>query len=318
MAVEAMHRIIKQSYFKGKVVKRLDEAIKHLLTYLEDKHHDHLIKSVKGKITRKNTNIYNNHNRASKLKDNFLVEKIEGCYLVSKGDESYKVEIKHGPCQYVSCGLNYKDCNICLHRISCICFENSIHFEMCIHCHLAIFHTLCNDSQEAESEIVQPDLAIDQNLEQIQEQHDHNVPNDNNDFDDQLPQFDAPLVQNQLDHSPTKPKTSASVAAAKERFAKRLEELVQLAEKINQSSDPVEISKGADILLRSKLQLRYHAQNRKNDQFTFGKPNPSRKRNLDHQKRQTFVSTKKKCTSRTNSLKNPTWAQRKEIISNIK
>ena len=101
-----------------------------------------------------------------------------------------------------------------------------------------------------------------------------------------------------LAHLPIKPKISASLAAARERFAERLKELNQLAEKINQSSDPFEISKGADILLRSKLQLKYHAQNHSIDQVPFGNLNSSRKRNLDHQRRQMFISTKKKCTSR--------------------
>ena len=150
-----MHRIIKQNYFKGKIVKRLDESVRHLLTYLQDKCHDHLTKATKGKITRKNTKIYNNHQRAFKQKDKYVVQKMGENFIVSKNEESYIVKIKQGPCQYTSCGLIYKDCDICLHRISCICFENSIHFEMCIHCHLAMLHNLCNSAQEAENEIVQ-------------------------------------------------------------------------------------------------------------------------------------------------------------------
>ena len=44
--------------------------------------------------------------------------------------------------------------------------------------------------------------------------------------------------------------------------------------------------------------------------------NLSRKRKLSQQKR-SFISTKKKCSRRKNALKNPSWAERKEIISQL-
>lgn len=308
MAIESMHRIIKQNYFGGKVIKRLDDALNHILTYLDDKRHDHLIKSTKGKITRKNTNIYNNHNMAKKLKDKFKVIKLDGKFFVSKGEESYVVTIDEKKCKNFPCGVDYKDCGICLHKISCSCFGNSIHYEMCIHCHLALFHNLCNDSTEIGGDAAQQNLVAYQPSEQIQ-LFDYEIPDIDNDL-----QHEANL-QHHRSHLASKARISVSLSTQKEKFRQRLEELNRISEDIEKSSDPVAISKATDILMRSKLQLKYHVQ--KQLVIQASNINSSRKRKLDNQKRNTFVSTKKKCTNRKNPLKNPTFAQRKEIRSHV-
>lgn len=152
MALESMHRNIKVNYFQGKKVKRLDHALNHIITFLDDKCHDHLIKSIKGKITRKRTTIARNHTKALRLQNKFQVEINNGICILSNDDEVYTVTFSDDKCSKDSCGLVYKDCqNVCLDVISCTCFQNSIHFEMCIHCHIATLFRLCNSSHEPDS-----------------------------------------------------------------------------------------------------------------------------------------------------------------------
>lgn len=313
MALESMHRIIKQNYFKGKVVKRLDEALNHILTYLDDKQHDHLIKSTKGKITRKNTNIFNNHNKAMELREKFTIQKQSGKYNVCKVNDGYHytVEINQDKCQHVPCEVSYKDCDVCLHRISCDCFENSIHFEMCIHCHLAMHHNLCNNSSGTEADAHQQTPTIDHQLE----------PSQDFDFPDDLPDnFDEPNKSANLEihqkHLASKAKVSKNLDSSKSYFEKQWAELDKIRQNIHNSSNPCDYSKGGDILLMCRLQLKYRVQNQMSVPISMAQTKSlSRKRKLSHQKRSIFMSTKKKCTSRKNTLKNPTWAERKQIVS---
>lgn len=158
MATESMHRIIKQNYFKGKVVKRLDKALNLLLLYLRDKKRQHLIKSHKGKRTRRHTNIYNNHQKAINSKDKFAIDGGNDVYVLSNDTEVHNVTVSNGVCPNEPCGLKYKDCDICLDLIKCTCFENSIHFEMCRHCHLVMLHRLCKSSSTTEKEAPQQQL----------------------------------------------------------------------------------------------------------------------------------------------------------------
>ena len=132
-------------------MKRLDHALDHMITFLEDESHDHLVKSLKGKITRKRTIIANNHKKAVQLQDKFHVELNNGIYILTSKNDVYIVSFYGKKCSKDSCSLFYKDCeNICL-DISCSCFENSIHFEMCIHCHVAILYSLCNSSRGSDT-----------------------------------------------------------------------------------------------------------------------------------------------------------------------
>lgn len=154
MALESMHRIVKQNYFNGKVVKRLDIALNLILVYLDDKRHDNLIKTIKGKITLKNTDIWNRHRKAIQYKDGYKVKIVGETYLVCGREMDYTVKIAE-TCENDSCGLMYNDCGICLHRVSCNCFVNSIHFEFCVHCHVATMYSRCNNSSDACSSTIQ-------------------------------------------------------------------------------------------------------------------------------------------------------------------
>ena len=107
MAVESMHRIVKQSYFKGKAVRRLDIALNLMLVYLDDKCHDNLVKIHKGKITRNNTDVWNRLKKAVQFKDSYKVHALDEYYLVVEREMDYKVTIAE-ICENNSCGLHYK------------------------------------------------------------------------------------------------------------------------------------------------------------------------------------------------------------------
>ena len=131
MAVESLHRIVKHDYMKGKVNKRSDKAIHYVLQYLEDKEHDQLVKSVKGKTTKKVTTIWNNHKYAVANLHKFMIETSnEQQYTVQSktvGVEKYTVNITKQSCVNENCGLIFKSCQVCLD-------------EMCIHCHLVAIY----------------------------------------------------------------------------------------------------------------------------------------------------------------------------------
>ena len=74
MSLEAMHRIVKHNYFKGNVVKRLDEAIHHVLEFLEDRRQDWILTMKKGKITKKDTHTFKYHKTAVVNQNNYLVQ----------------------------------------------------------------------------------------------------------------------------------------------------------------------------------------------------------------------------------------------------
>jgi hypothetical protein len=57
MALEAMHRIIKYNYFKGRSIHRLDEGIYLICEFLNDREKDWFLSYNKGKSTRKHSHI---------------------------------------------------------------------------------------------------------------------------------------------------------------------------------------------------------------------------------------------------------------------
>lgn len=299
MAIESMHRIIKQNYFKGKVVKRLDKALSLLLLYLRDKKRDHLIKSYKGKISRKNTNIYNNHQKAVKRLNKFSIDAGNGVYVLSNENEVYTVTVSKENCPSEPCGLKYKDCDICIDLIECTCFENSIHFDMCIHCHIVMLHlrNLCNDSPITKKEAPQqqlPDFDI----------------KDHNDYDPPEHQEQENLPEIEIGDSQSNRETIIA------ELNKRIAELILITEEIKNDGPDEVCSLAVKIVHRCNLTLKSQSA-QKNAEKTSG-INPllvrSRKRKLGHQAR-SFFSVRKKCKRAKNPLKNPTKTSRKEIVS---
>ena len=139
MALETMHRNLKVIYFQENVVKRLDEAIQHLLKYLKDRRHDWIISRTKGKTTKKHSCIFEKHQLAVDLQWSFVISPLkDNIFLVQNTitGTSYEVQIED-QCDFGDlCSLKCTECNCCLKRISCDCPDNSIKFEFCKHCHL--------------------------------------------------------------------------------------------------------------------------------------------------------------------------------------
>lgn len=303
MAIESMHRIIKTNYFKGRVVKRLDKALSLLLLYLQDKKRDHLIKSYKGKITRKNTIIFNNHKRASRNISKFTIDagNAEGIdiYVLRNEDEIYTVTIKKEECPNEPCGLKYKDCDICIDLINCTCFDRSIHFEMCQHCHIVMLYRLCTSSSIIETEARQhplPTLAI-------------------NDIEDH---FECDVsVENpeSMDRSQVEQRPSNQIDFLIGQLEKRMAELVLKKEQIKKCQNEKSCSFAVKTIHRCTLTLQSHLEQMETKDLLQPAINPLaqvRKRKLGHQKR-SFVRIRKKPKRSQNPLKNPSKKARKDI-----
>ena len=124
-----MHRIVKHEYFKGHVVKGLDEAVYHLLQFLEDKRQDWILCQNKGKITKKDSKTFKFHKTAVQNQIDFMIQSLSSNFLkVSKliKGTTYKVNIKDKCKDEELCRLACRDCNMCLDRLFCECIMNQI------------------------------------------------------------------------------------------------------------------------------------------------------------------------------------------------
>ncbi|XP_054263985.1 uncharacterized protein LOC128987253 [Macrosteles quadrilineatus] len=120
MHLESMHKVIKYFHFEGRVVRRLDESISGILTYLErcliNKKRLHLKlrpwKKAKGIMEAHKKSFENIRIVESTAEDEFLVENV-------KSRQIYLI-IRHGE---VCCNPIKQcfDCNVCRHSFTCSC-----------------------------------------------------------------------------------------------------------------------------------------------------------------------------------------------------
>jgi hypothetical protein len=147
MALETLHRIVKYNYFKGKTVRRLDEAIYLICLFLKDREYDWERSYQKGKITKKHTAIFQNHQKALEMSSNYAIDQEgENSFKVTNQQTNaiYTVKIDEVCASHELCLLSCRYCNICLERISCNCIMNSIYFEFCKHCHFVMMNKVNN------------------------------------------------------------------------------------------------------------------------------------------------------------------------------
>jgi hypothetical protein len=141
MGLETLHRNIKYGYFKGKSVRRLDEAIYLICLFLKEREHDWAISYEKGKITKKHTAIFQNHITALKMKSDYSIEIINNNNVKVfnlKKTTSHIVTIDETCKSHEMCLLSCRYCDVCLERVSCTCIVNSIYFDFCKHCHFVL------------------------------------------------------------------------------------------------------------------------------------------------------------------------------------
>ena len=139
MYVEGFHHVLKYTYLKGKVNKRVDKCIHALLKIVRDKAFDRLIKLEKGKSTERIRIIMKRHRTSKEMDINVVTKCSDMSWIVksSDGKREYYVTKETEVCP-VNCFMRCKDCNICIHTYTCNCPDALIHNTICKHIHLVV------------------------------------------------------------------------------------------------------------------------------------------------------------------------------------
>lgn len=132
--LEAMHRVLKDIYFKGLKVRRLDFSIFRLLkmawdnlferlTFLKEENREYTLKILK-----------NRHDAGMSISFDDIVSRGQSYEVrsVASPGKIYSVEKEVINC---SCELRCADCDTCLHSYTCSCVDFSIAGNCCLHVH---------------------------------------------------------------------------------------------------------------------------------------------------------------------------------------
>ena len=139
MFVEAFHRVFKHEYLKGKVNKRVDTCLLHLLKFVRDKAFERLIKLTKGKATSRIKTIQARHKASLTLPKESVRSEGEGVWKVQSEAEKtmYTVRRLQSECAVTDCVLKCHRClKTCIHTFSCTCPDFLIQNTLCEHIHL--------------------------------------------------------------------------------------------------------------------------------------------------------------------------------------
>ncbi|XP_035225897.1 uncharacterized protein LOC118198347 isoform X4 [Stegodyphus dumicola] len=139
MHVEAFHKILKYIYLEGKKSKRVDNSIKSLICYLEDKNFDRLLKYHKGKMTKKLSVSLKRHKEGMLLSSN----------CVKLNDNNWKIKSSQSETVYYikknsehnctgKCVIFCRSCNECVSTFTCSCPDYTIQNNMCKHIHAVL------------------------------------------------------------------------------------------------------------------------------------------------------------------------------------
>lgn len=130
--LEAMHRVLKDVYFKGLKVRRLDFSIFRLLKMAWDNLFQRLI-SLKKETEEYTLKILEDRHRAGMLIPFSNITPKGQSYEV-RSDIEKTVLVEKKPI-YCSCRLKCADCNKCLHIYSCSCVDFCVPGNICKHIH---------------------------------------------------------------------------------------------------------------------------------------------------------------------------------------
>ena len=130
MIVEAFHRVFKRLYLGGKVNKRVDRCLVNLMKYVRDKGFDRLAKLTKGKISYRERNLQERHQKSQSLSTKLVSatdKEIEWIVTSTNAKRSFKVNHLASSCpQIPAWQLICKPRNMCVHMFCCSCPDCSI------------------------------------------------------------------------------------------------------------------------------------------------------------------------------------------------
>ena len=282
MHIEAFHRLVKTVYFQQKQNRRVDALLNVLLKLARDKAFERLIKTEKGKLTHKISEVNKRHTSAEKVSECTTVTSISQDHWTIKsaqGQSSYTIK-KSSPQACSSCPLKCSHCGVCMHMYSCTCLDSILHSTACKHVHLVHMH-------------MQQQLSC---TEQSDEQSTGDTLNqsDNEEYSTTFPQY---LERTNSDN---KFLTESLVTTCRE------------IQQIIPSISNIAAKRAANKQLKSTLSLLKASISSENVTLQ-----PTRKyaANKHHEKQQRFYSTRQKKASTSSRWSKPT-AEEQVSISN--
>ena len=150
MAVESFHHVLKVCYMEKKQNRRVDKLIHFLLKIARDKVFDRIIKTQKGKMTHRLSEIMKRHKNAEEALTSVNVQclsegKLWRVESVSK-QKAYNVE--RNSALQCSCKLSCLTCKVCVHSFTCTCMDFILHATVCKHIHIVCLGTSIDKEAE--------------------------------------------------------------------------------------------------------------------------------------------------------------------------
>uniref|UniRef100_A0A1X7V9Y0 SWIM-type domain-containing protein n=1 Tax=Amphimedon queenslandica TaxID=400682 RepID=A0A1X7V9Y0_AMPQE len=162
MAVEAFHHSLKVCYFDKKQNRRIDMLLHVLHKIARDKVFERVLKTQKGKMTHRLSEINKRHKSIDKIK--------EVSEITSLNDTSWNVSSSNGHSTYTvttvmvgncSCQLCCHTCGACVHDFTCTCIDFIVHATVCKHIHFIKMHLDCTIPTRSEDLSSSIDLNAD-------------------------------------------------------------------------------------------------------------------------------------------------------------
>ena len=142
MAIEAFHRLLKVCYMDKKQNRRVDKLLHLLLKVARDKIFERFLKTQKGKMTHRQSEINKRHRTAS---DTIIAYSFSctasstsgaGSTWTLKSLDSSKAHKVTKLSTESCCRLCCQICKVCVHSFSCDCMDYILHATICKHIHM--------------------------------------------------------------------------------------------------------------------------------------------------------------------------------------
>nr|XP_023020341.1 uncharacterized protein LOC111508927 [Leptinotarsa decemlineata] len=132
--LEKLHKIFEYIYLDERNCRRLDKCLFVLMRFIKDQLFDRLVKHRHCvKIPCISQTLKERHAASLDLEFANIIRDNNGWRVSSLVGGVSSVKVEDAQCR---CSLRCKECDICLHKYSCSCLDNSVNWNMCKHIHL--------------------------------------------------------------------------------------------------------------------------------------------------------------------------------------
>ena len=133
-----LFRNLKHHYLEGKRVRRLDKSISALMKMVYNMQFERIIAKFRGELRPKMTALRKRHEMSKEI-NSLISEKIDFLgkkFIIQSSYDSdislYEIRKLMENCD---CMLHCQECKVCVHEISCTCYDYSISNNLCKHIH---------------------------------------------------------------------------------------------------------------------------------------------------------------------------------------